>query len=1201
MDPYTQKLLERTRARRENLQKKMSERPTAAGRQIAKRIREPLCEANNQPSEAAEEVKDSTKPSPSKRRCSDKVETAVSGVENKEPETPMATTVVVPPASQPAELVQEQEVQDVNPKSTAASVKNRMQQLAAQRQNWDGDGNAFDLDVASPVKLCRQASPPPPHQTPTSVQPGTPAGRRARLNNLAATISSWEDDLSRPTAKQNKPQGQPGTACLPVSGRAPATVNSSSVKRQDPRPVETVVHKPAPVVLQTVQSTKVIPPSPKKTEEPKPLATKGPINSDQVSSNLKKIEEPRTLATKGPLNPNLATLNLKKIEEPKPLETKGPLNPNLATLNLKKIEEPKPLETKGPLQSAQANSGLKKTELPKLLAPKGTLKLDQVNPSPKKTEQRNLLPSKGEFVEHQTQPRDQATRGTTALLQSRGNLTPGGTGVKSFLERFSERCQERSASNPKAPTPGLKSPVTPNTKAIQERLFKQQELSTTASLTQQLKQEREKELANIRNRFQGGNVGATEKKGESSFTKQPKETDVSPLGTSEQTSAKSQESQMNITAALQPPCKAPSEPQPKFISVHEGESSSVKVTSTESAAPAIECKEKVPSSPAKSSPLRKVMFVSEQLNVIESTSDDEKSDDERNPDKVGKVSEVEMSVDDELNSSAVINELFEGVMEEDEDVDDDEERESELNISSMSLLAPLAVASPELVSKTALNSPAKQNNNTPDNAKRSKFQRTRLTRAESTDSMGSSTDDQNLLYSIDAYRSQRIKPTERPPVKQIIVRKEDVTQRLEERRAATPSSVNIKQRMKNLSNDINIQQSVIHQASQALNCCTDEDHGKGSQQEAEAERLLLIASERRMVLLAELNKLKTEGASAQKKAESAAKAVGDFAPSRGSISLSEIRLPLKADFICSTAHKTDSASFYFFVLIRAGALNMVATPLASTQNAVSGDAITFPTKFTLQDVSNDFEIEIEVYSLAQRQEMSSTDKKKKTNKSKAITPKRLLTSITKSNIHTPALSSPGGPNAVRSSNFVMVGSYKIVLSSVGNTKFQLDKVPFLCPIQGHIYVKLQCQVGSSVEEHGFLTMFHDVSGFGAWHRRWCVLSGACISYWTYPDDEKCKRPLGRINLANCTSRKIDPANREFCARPNTFELITVRPQREDDRETLVSECKNTLCVTKNWLSADTKEERNLWMQKLNRVLVDLRTWQPDACYRPQVI
>lgn len=192
------------------------------------------------------------------------------------------------------------------------------------------------------------------------------------------------------------------------------------------------------------------------------------------------------------------------------------------------------------------------------------------------------------------------------------------------------------------------------------------------------------------------------------------------------------------------------------------------------------------------------------------------------------------------------------------------------------------------------------------------------------------------------------------------------------------------------------------------------------------------------------------------------------------------------------------------------------------------------------------------------------------------------------------------------------------------------------------------------------TMFEDVSGFGAWHRRWCVLSGNCISYWTYPDDERRKvmvpkftyfhttnwsqivqsilnqilkykslvqgwaivghrhclsvaracatlrghivrgcvislsytvlhvcllqmesstfkwkltscyvcnvhffqHPMGSINLANCTNRRIEPANREFCARPNTFELVTVRPQREDDKETLVSQCRDTLCVTK---------------------------------------
>lgn len=46
-----------------------------------------------------------------------------------------------------------------------------------------------------------------------------------------------------------------------------------------------------------------------------------------------------------------------------------------------------------------------------------------------------------------------------------------------------------------------------------------------------------------------------------------------------------------------------------------------------------------------------------------------------------------------------------------------------------------------------------------------------------------------------------------------------------------------------LSAEVHLQQTVVQQASQALNCCTDEEHGKGSQVEAEAQRLLLVASE----------------------------------------------------------------------------------------------------------------------------------------------------------------------------------------------------------------------------------------------------------------------------------------------------------------------------------------------------------------------
>jgi len=43
--------------------------------------------------------------------------------------------------------------------------------------------------------------------------------------------------------------------------------------------------------------------------------------------------------------------------------------------------------------------------------------------------------------------------------------------------------------------------------------------------------------------------------------------------------------------------------------------------------------------------------------------------------------------------------------------------------------------------------------------------------------------------------------------------------------------------------DVQQQQRVIQQASAALNCCYDAQHGKGSITEVEAEKLLLIASQ----------------------------------------------------------------------------------------------------------------------------------------------------------------------------------------------------------------------------------------------------------------------------------------------------------------------------------------------------------------------
>ncbi|XP_018418442.1 PREDICTED: actin-binding protein anillin [Nanorana parkeri] len=1119
MDPFTEKLLERTRARRENLQKKMADRPTAGSRTAVLNKR-PLIETNRQPPVQAEEEKPCAKPSPSKKRCSD--ENKILGTENKQPKSPVivkstqpeivAHPQVKPTVQTPPRTTVTTKEELNSPDHEASSIRTRMQRLADQRRYWDNNGSPSNSPpIANPPK---EIVPSPPKAQASVINSETPRGRRTRLANLAATIGSWEDDLSYPSVKPNNTQEKPGTACL--SKVASASAASSSINSHTVRQ-EAASQKPKEesVIKATLPSTLVS------------TRSESKLSSSTVANTI--------------------------IDASKPIADKIT---NVVPSKLKEKNEP----------SVQIEKSL------------------SANVS---TPQRVERPTSKIFTNYQATPREENSRATPVAQKEK--TATGGPGVKSFLERFGEKCQDRS---PAPVNTGPKSSLlTPTTKSIHERLLKQNDVSSTASLTQQQKKEREKELAAIRSRFEKGSVWTADKE-------DPAKT-------------KHQETQREIQAH---PVTSSKPPKPNVISNPVSE----RVPASPQKGIASGSQQKMAGrvkSPEKSmQPSSVSLEKQEPNNEVKSGGD-----------KVEMIQEIQMNVDrsiNEPNSSEVINSIFSDNLENEEeeavgdastqqvervgddiesnkDRDDrsDDEDDDALNISSMSLLTPLAetvgVGSPEALLSLSL-SPSNVDAETSascDSPKSVKFQRTRVPRAESKDSFKSIEENQNLLYSIDAYRSQRFKESDRPPVVQTIVRKEDVSSRMEDVTYASPRHVNIKQKLKILNNEIILQQTVIHQASQALNCCTDEEHGKGTQTEAEAERLLLFATEKRVCLLAEINKLKSE--SAQKRPQPY-----DNTPSRGLISLSEIFLPIKPDFICSTSQRPDAANYYFFIIIRAGAEKMLATPLASISSSMKGDALTFPTTFTMEDVSNDFAICLDVYSLAQKKEGPALDKRKKAVKTKAITPKRLLTSITKSNMHTPVLTSPGGPNAVRTSNFVLVGSHKLSLSSIGNNKFLLDKVPFLSPLEGHICLKLKCQINSFLEEKGFLTMFEDVSGFGAWHRRWCVLSGYCISYWTYPDDEKRKHPMGRINLANCTSRKIEPANREFCARPNTLELITVRPQREGDRETLVSQCRDTLCVTKNWLSADTKDERNLWMQKLNQVLVDLRMWQPDACYRP---
>ena len=80
----------------------------------------------------------------------------------------------------------------------------------------------------SPVKSQPEVAP----QVEAPAPSGAPAGRRGRLANLAATIGSWEDDLSHPTIPKDPPPAKPASTFM--SRQTPQQSSALSSSRPIP-------------------------------------------------------------------------------------------------------------------------------------------------------------------------------------------------------------------------------------------------------------------------------------------------------------------------------------------------------------------------------------------------------------------------------------------------------------------------------------------------------------------------------------------------------------------------------------------------------------------------------------------------------------------------------------------------------------------------------------------------------------------------------------------------------------------------------------------------------------------------------------------------------------------------------------------------------------------------------------------------------
>lgn len=432
-----------------------------------------------------------------------------------------------------------------------------------------------------------------------------------------------------------------------------------------------------------------------------------------------------------------------------------------------------------------------------------------------------------------------------------------------------------------------------------------------------------------------------------------------------------------------------------------------------------------------------------------------------------------------------------------------------------------------------------------------------------------------LVYSISMYRSKRFSNNVNvTPVQKIIRNSKPVSteEEMDSESSEDPPVDNRKailERIKEFNNQIALEQTVILQTSNALNqCCTEGSSFNGSTQQVECHKLLLIACQKRRAYLAEIQRLKETNCLDH---------LGHG--TRGTLTVSDIRLPLKKDFVSKMTTVHDMNVFYYVILIRNGP-QVYATQLMSTHDPMVRGSLDFPNMIKLNNITSKFEVSLELYEMKICKEKSK-DKKKKQKKCKGMP-------------STPVSIYPTGLSDIHTSSFSLTWSVVLTMKSIDKTSFTMERVPYESPLIGSIYLRMKCMMETNISERGFLTMFEDVSGLGAWHRRWCVLSGNKLKYWKYPDDENRKDPIGYIDLKRCITEKVGLISGDVCARPNTFEMCTVRPLRPGEEDTLTTRKHTTMATVRHMMSADTKEERILWCNKVNQALDNIRSWQPDA-------
>lgn len=261
--------------------------------------------------------------------------------------------------------------------------------------------------------------------------------------------------------------------------------------------------------------------------------------------------------------------------------------------------------------------------------------------------------------------------------------------------------------------------------------------------------------------------------------------------------------------------------------------------------------------------------------------------------------------------------------------------------------------------------------------------------------------------------------------------------------------------------------------------------------------------------------------------ETGAKAPTDFVT--GCIHFDRIDIPIDHELRLAYSHglatKQNINQYYFVAVSYSGVVH--ASDCRTLKDGIASEFLSFklPHGLKICGVRHDFEVKIEVYGWSVVDEKSHCSKGM-TLKSK-LTPK-------KSNKQK-LVASPGGPMAIRTSQFTLRGSLTLTHKNLLKKKQSLTELNDKS-LNGMIDLQVKLEPEFKKSYSNFLHFYEDSDG--SWRRRWVKLEGHLLKYWLTPEAaERGEEPLNEIDMKLCVNPYIGRLTTDICPRKNSFSLI----------------------------------------------------------------